>query len=175
MKLSAMEGTAILLLAGVVAYSAGTVTRRGDDTTAGLAGDWQARFTMDHAYPPRENAVGRTVAARVHIGAAPPSPSRSTSDARPHALEGDLRAFGIGGGDLRGARVHAARGDSMEVTLGSGPQALVLVGRLECGRMAGRWRHASRVEMETGHFELRRAHGTGWPASRASHLTGDRE
>jgi hypothetical protein len=170
MKLSTMEGTAILLLAGVVAYSAGSVAGHADGATRGLDGDWQAAFTLDHAYPARDEA-GRTVAARVHIGTARPPPSRSTGDERPRALEGDLGVFGLRGGGLRGARVQPARADSVRVTLGAGARAVELVGHLECGRVTGRWRHASRAETETGRFELRRI--TPGPAPRDIHGTGD--
>jgi hypothetical protein len=38
---------------------------------------------------------------------------------------------------------------------------VVLTGRLECGRMTGRWRHVSRVETEAGRFEMRRDEGRG--------------
>jgi hypothetical protein len=173
MKLSALELASALVLAAVVAYSAGGVAARTDGTVAGLAGDWQAAFTLDHAYPRDEDDLGRTVAARVHIDPGPPGPSRSTDDARPDALDGDLRVFGLRGEALRGTRVHPARGDSVEITLGSGGREVVLVGKVQCARVAGRWRRASRAETETGHFELRRSAAASVPDGAGRiHTTG---
>lgn len=162
MKLNTLEVASVLLLAAVLAYSAGSVSAHGGGTDVLLAGDWQAAFTVEHAFPPGDG-VGRTAAARVHIGDALPEPSRSTANAAPDALRGDLGVFGLRGHALRGAEVRRAHGDSVQVTLGTGTRAVVLTGRLECGRFAGHWRHASRVQAETGRFELRRdtARGSG--------------
>jgi hypothetical protein len=46
------------------------------------------------------------------------------------------------------------------------------VGKVQCARVAGRWRHTSRAERETGHFELRRSPaGTGQDRSGSNHAT----
>lgn len=172
MKLHALELASVLALSAVVAYSAGSVAARADGTAAGLAGDWQGAFTLDGAYPPRNDAVGRTVRARVHIDVGRPATAHAARDPRPAALDGDLRVFGMRGGSLRGARVQAARGDSVRIILGSGARTVVLVGRVGCGRVTGRWRHGSRAETETGRFELRRGPaGTGQGRSGSIHTT----
>lgn len=161
MKLNTLELASVLALTAVVAYSAGSVAAHQGATPALLAGDWQAAFTAEHAFPSHAGDAGRTVAARVHIGEARPEPSRSTHPPSPASLEGDLVVFGLRGYGLRGVAVRPAHGDSVQVTLGRGARAVVLTGRLQCDRVTGRWRHTSRVETETGRFELRREPGRG--------------
>jgi hypothetical protein len=156
MKLTTLELAAALALAAVVSYSAGSVAARDADTVAGVSGDWQASFTVDRAFPRQTGDPVRTADARVHLDLARPLPARSAAALRPDALDGDLRVFGMRGEALRGAEIHPARGDSVEITLGSGARAVVLTGKPECGRITGHWRHESRAEAETGRFELRR-------------------
>ncbi len=157
MKLTDVELASVLLLAAVVAYSAGSVAAHEGGADVRLTGDWRAAFTVEQAFP-RGDGMGRT-AARVHIEATAAEPSRSTAEGVPDALRGDLRPLGLRGQGLRGAVVRPVRGDSLEVTLGSGARTVVLTGRLECGRMTGRWRHASRGETAAGRFEMRREGG----------------
>jgi hypothetical protein len=156
MRLTALELASVLVVSAVVAYAAGTVAARDRDLREAMAGDWRAGFVLEHAFPDSPGEAGRPVTADVHIDADSPGPARSAAAPAAGGVRGDLRVFGIRGHVLHGASVRAARGDSVQVTLGTGAHAVVLTGQMTNGRVRGRWSRVSRAETEAGHFDMAR-------------------
>jgi hypothetical protein len=159
MRLTALELASVLVVSAVLAYAAGSTAGRDRDLREAMAGDWRAVFILEHAFPDAPGEAGSPVAARVRIDADPPEPARSAAAPAAAGLRGDLRVFGMRGHVLGGAGVRAARGDSVQVTLGTGARAVVLTGRMTNGRVRGRWSRVSRTETEAGHFEMSRDTG----------------
>jgi hypothetical protein len=143
----------LLLLAAGAAAACTDVPYRGP-----LLGTWTVSMTLEAGLPGHRVPPGTTVTGLVIVpDSAPITPRSFPDDAAPADVRVDLRPFGLRIEPRKQPLVRDQGGGGVRLQLGSAPDELVLVGRLEGDSVAGMWYDEFRSGGAAGRFVMHRS------------------
>jgi hypothetical protein len=123
-----------------------------------MRGGWTVAMTLESTLPGRAVPRGTTVAGTVTVPDPAPLLPRAVPDAVPAGVRLDLRPFGLRISPRRQPAVRDQGGRVVRLDLGSTPNELVLIGRIDGDSVTGVWYDDFRAGGAMGRFVMRRAH-----------------
>lgn len=121
-----------------------------------LLGTWTVSMTLEAALPGRAVPPGTTVSGLVTVPDPTPLTPRSFPQAAPADVRLDLRPFGLRISPRKQPVVRDGDDATVRLDLGSTPNELVLVGRLDSDSVTGVWYDDFRSGGAVGRFVMRR-------------------